>query len=196
MSYITRTSTTVMIDQTCFNESLQRLEVTNLRTIASKVSFTHAGKSWVINRLPNGAYSCREQGQGNEAAVLLNLIGNTYLQIQEERRKAVEKELQRIATLQKQLAELNENVSFDGVKHKEAEFNREKVEKELATSRANLSAIEKKSSELEKSRLHYLSMTKEQVELQAKKGNWGVTALDDNTTKRQTRIQLRRRVKN
>lgn len=197
MSYITRTSSIVMVDTTCLTEALNRINASVSINNASKLSITLEGKHWQLTRLSNGTYSWRgNPAYGQQANIMFNKIGNAYQAIIKERQEAERREKERIANLESQLKKLNENVSFDGVKHKEVEFDKSKLEKELAQSQANLASIEQKTSELEKSKQHYLSVTKDQVEEKAKSGEWGLTALNDDTQKRQTRIQLRRRVKN
>ena len=197
MSYITRTSNIVMVDQTCLSEALQRLQATNVRMQNRVVNFSHEGQHFTFTRLTNGTYSWRgEQSHSGRIDQMFRSLERAYSEIQQERIEAERREKERIAMLQQRLADLDASTSFGDVKHQEAEFNKADIEKELAASKASLAVLEEKQTEFEKSRQHYLTTTKEQVEAVGKKGNWGLANLTEDRSGRKTHIQFRRKVSN
>ena len=197
MSYITRTSNIVMVDQTCLSEALQRLQATNVRMQNRVVNFSHEGQHFTFTRLTNGTYSWRgEQSHSGRIDQMFRSLERAYSEIQQERIEAERREKERIAMLQQRLADLNASTSFGDIKHQEAEFNKADIEKELAASKASLAVLEEKQTEFEKSRQHYLTATKEQVEAVGKKGNWGLADLTEDRSGRKTHIQFRRKVSN
>ena len=197
MSYITRTSNIVMVDQGCVTEALQRIQANNIRHASDQLMFTYEGNSLVFTRLHNGSYSWRgdwQQGVGVDNA--FRALEKAYQDIQNERKEAERREREHIATLQKRLIELNAKTSFDEVKHQAIEIDKSEVEQQLAVSEAALAVLEKKQNEFEQSRQHYLTTTKEQVEAVGKKGNWGLANLTEDRSGRKTHIQFRRKVSN
>lgn len=196
MSYITRTSSTVMADQTCFNEAIARIGATATKN-GAQLNVHYNGRTWRIQRKANGAYTCQvERSQARFVNEMFRALENAYQDIQRERREAEERERKRIAKLQEDLQKLTDQASFDGIKHEELELDRSQIQKELQASEQILSELQSKSAELEKSRESYISITKQQVEEKAKEGSWGLAAMQDDPNKRRTRIQLRRKVKN
>ena len=197
MSYITRTSNIVMVDQTCVTEALQRIQATNIRHMSNQLMFTYQGDSLTFTRLHNGTYSWRGGGQqGARVDNAFRALEKAYRDIQNERKEAERRERERIATLQKRLVELNAKTSFGEVKHQAIEIDKSEVEQQLAASEATLAMLEKKQNEFEQSRQHYLTTTKEQVKAVGQKGNWGLTNLTEDTSGRKTHIQFRRKVSN
>ena len=197
MSYITRTSNIVMVDRTCVSEALERLQATSVNLQSGNVTFTYEGQHFNFTRLANGTYSWRgEQHVSGRIDEMFRTLERAYSEIQQERIEAERREKERIAMLQKRLADLNASTSFGDVKHQETEFNKADIEKELAASQASLAVIEEKQTEFEKSRQHYLTTTKEQVEAVGKKGNWGLANLTEDRSGRKTHIQFRRKVSN
>ena len=196
MSYITRTSNIVMVDQTCLNEAIARIGATATKNGAN-LNVRYNGNVWKIQRKVNGSYYCRvEQSQARYVDELFRELESAYQDIQRERREAEERERRRIAKLQQDLQRLTDQASFEGIKHEELELDRSQIQKELQASEQTLSELQSKSAELEKSRESYISITKQQVEEKAKEGSWGLAAMQDDPNKRRTRIQLRRKVKN
>ena len=75
MSYITRTSSIVMVDTACLTEALNRINASVRINNASNLSITLDGKDWQLTRLPNGTYSWRgEQSYGQQANIMFNSI--------------------------------------------------------------------------------------------------------------------------
>ena len=198
MSYITRTNSIVMVDQTCLREAVHRLGGTVSGISSKSASIRINNKNWALQRLKNGSFqfSSANRHEVAKATEMFRELGNAYQAIIKERKEAEERERKRIAKLQEDLQRLTDQASFEGIKHEELELDRSQIQKELQASEQTLSELQLKSAELEKSRESYISITKQQVEEKAKEGSWGLAAMQDDPNKRRTRIQLRRKVKN
>lgn len=196
MSYITRTSNIVMVDQTCFSEAISKINATST-SHGNNTTVRYNNKSFTIQRRVNGSYTCRVESYERQSVdQMFRAIERAYQDIQKERKEAEERERQRIAKLQKDLQNLTNQTSFEGIKHKQQEIDYSKIQQELEDSKQSLNQLQAKKIEFEKSRQNYISITKQQVEEKAKAGSWGLTSVQNDEGKRRTRIQLRRKVKN
>jgi hypothetical protein len=197
MSYITRTSSIVMVDASCLTEALQDLGATQVAVAQNQVSFTLNGTGHRVDRLRNGAlqWTSRNQSTFQSLEQTMPRVVEAYQAVQKAREEARRKEQQRLASLQARLAELG-NVSFDGVQHEELATESAAIQADIAATQQELGRLEAEAEAFEASRQHYLTTTKELVEEKAASNNWSVSAMQEDRVKRQTRIQLRRKVSN
>lgn len=197
MSYITRTSSIVMVDASCLREALDELGATRVNVTSKTVEFTHQGTHHSVARLANGALSWNNRNHGTFQAMetFVPTLVSAYQGVVKARELARKKEQKRLADLQKRLAEMG-TTTFEGLKHEALKTDHANLQAEIAASKQELTRLEAEAAAFEESRERYLTTTKELVEEKAASSNWSVSAMQEDRVKRQTRIQLRRKVSN
>lgn len=197
MSYITRTSSIVMVDASCLREALDELGATRVNVTSKTVEFTHQGTHHSVARLANGALSWNNRNHGTFQAMeaFVPTLVSTYQGVVKARELARKKEQKRLADLQKRLAEMG-TTTFEGLEHEALKTDHANLQAEIAASKEELMRLEAEAAAFEESRERYLTTTKELVEEKAASSNWSVSAMQEDRVKRQTRIQLRRKVSN
>ena len=197
MSYITRTSSIVMVDASCLREALDELGATRVNVTSKTVEFTHQGAHHSVARLANGALSWNNRNHGTFQAMeaFVPTLVSAYQGVVKARELARKKEQKRLADLQKRLAEMG-TTTFEGLEHEALKTDHANLQAEIAASKQELTRLEAEAAAFEESRERYLTTTKELVEEKAASSNWSVSAMQEDRVKRQTRIQLRRKVSN